>query len=248
MRISLIKKLASVMSAVMAFSLCYIPDTNAKTYSYGDLNDDEKIDGADVNLLSDHLLGKDADIAYWKTADLDLNEKLNVTDLIYLKRLAAFGRYPEIIIQSATEEETTEPSSTETPTQTDTARENVLEVLRLVNEERAKVGAAPLTLNETLVDAAMLRAEEISGYFSHTRPDGTDCFSVLEQYGLDYSYVGENIAAGSRKPSGTMEQWINSQGHYDNIINSRFTEIGIGYVYVPGSEYGYYWVQLFREP
>ena len=92
----------------------------------------------------------------------------------------------------------------------------------------------------------MVRAQELTELFSHTRPDGQDCFSVYSEFGITYYNAGENIAAGSSTPEGVMNQWVNSSGHYANIINSKFTELGVGYVYAPDSPYGYYWVQLFR--
>ena len=60
------------------------------------------------------------------------------------------------------------------------AAENfTVEVLNLVNAERAKVGAAPLRLADDLQAAANIRAREIVQSFSHTRPDGSDCFTVM---------------------------------------------------------------------
>ncbi|MBR1421797.1 MAG: hypothetical protein IJ575_12190 [Selenomonadaceae bacterium] len=119
------------------------------------------------------------------------------------------------------------------------------EILDQVNQERARAGVAPLTLSEDLTYAADIRAEEIVENFSHTRPDGSSCFTVLDN---NYRNVGENIAAGSSTSEGTMNQWMNSPGHRANILNPNFTELGVGYVYRDGSEYGHYWVQLFRRP
>ena len=127
-------------------------------------------------------------------------------------------------------------------------RDKIERIVELVNEERAKDGVAPVTLNETLTDAAMLRAEEITEQFSHTRPDNTSCFTVLKDYNIGYYACAENIAAGNSTADATMNQWVNSSGHYNNLMNSTYTEIGVGVVYAPDSEYGYYWVQLFIKP
>ena len=117
------------------------------------------------------------------------------------------------------------------------------EVLRLVNKERARVGIAPLKLADDLQAATAIRAREIVGYFSHTRPDGTDCFTVMRNRGRT---CGENIAAGNSSASATVEQWMNSDGHRRNILNPAFRELGVGYVYEERSDYQHYWVQLFR--
>ena len=117
------------------------------------------------------------------------------------------------------------------------------EVLRLVNRERAKVGARPLQLSDDLREAASIRAEEITRYFSHTRPDGRDCFTLLKK--RKYT-LGENIAAGSATPEAVVDQWMHSPGHRANILNKKFKELGVGYRYKEGSEYGHYWIQMFR--
>ena len=44
-----------------------------------------------------------------------------------------------------------------------------------------------------------------------------------------------------------MSSWMNSPGHKGNILGANFNHIGIGVVYVEGSSYGYYWVQLFTD-
>lgn len=117
------------------------------------------------------------------------------------------------------------------------------EVLRLVNVERAQYGIAPLRLADDLQNAAAIRAREIVGYFSHTRPDGSSCFTVMRNRGRA---CAENIAAGHSTARDTVEQWMNSQGHRENILNPKYRELGVGYTYDNDSEYGHYWVQLFR--
>lgn len=117
------------------------------------------------------------------------------------------------------------------------------EILSLVNAERQKAGARPLKLAEDLNKGADVRAWEIVKQFSHTRPDGSRCFTVLKNQGRG---VGENIAAGSPSAKKVMENWMNSPGHKANILNPEYKELGVGYTYVNDSEYKHYWVQLFR--
>lgn len=119
------------------------------------------------------------------------------------------------------------------------------EVLRLVNVERMNEGLAPLTMFAAMQTATDIRALEIVESFSHTRPDGTDCFTVFDEVGVNWSSVGENIAAGQQTPAAVMNSWMNSSGHRANILNSGFKHIGVGYTYSQGSAYGAYWVQLF---
>lgn len=123
---------------------------------------------------------------------------------------------------------------------------NIDEVIRLVNEERAKNGLKPLVKNNDLCKAADKRAEEIVMRFDHTRPDGSSCFTVLKEFGITYMAVGENIAAGQQSPVKVMESWMNSPGHRANILSSNFGEIGVGCISGQGG-YGIYWVQIFKD-
>ena len=118
------------------------------------------------------------------------------------------------------------------------------QVLELVNRERAKVGARPLHLAADLQSAAQVRARELTKLFSHTRPDGRPCQSAAS----DSWGIGENIAAGSETPEEVVRQWMNSPGHRRNILDSRYSSLGVGYCYDPNGigGYTYYWVQMFR--
>lgn len=158
-----------------------------------------------------------------------------------MSRLLAYGIQPDTYIDKPT---TPTPDPTPAPSAGADLQTYRNEVLRLVNEERAKVGAAPLTLNEKLCEAAQLRANEITTLFSHTRPDGSECFTALKGTGLTYRTAGENIAAGQSTPASVMNAWMNSSGHKANILNNSFSSIGIGFVKTD-TGYGYYWVQMF---
>ena len=137
-----------------------------------------------------------------------------------------------------TSDPASQPSTTPTPTPTPAADVKA-EVVRLVNEERAKEGLAPLSTLPELDAAADVRAPEVAEYFSHDRPDGTSCFTVLSQCGVSgYRSAGENIARGYPTAEAVVEGWMNSEGHRANILNGNFTHIGVGYQ--DGA-----WVQLF---
>lgn len=116
------------------------------------------------------------------------------------------------------------------------------EVISLVNAERAKYNLAPLTTEKNLSAAALTRAKEIVQSFSHTRPDGTSFSTVLKEHGISYRISGENIAWGQRTPQEVVRGWMNSPGHRANILNERFTSIGVGYHIENGRTY---WTQLF---
>lgn len=119
----------------------------------------------------------------------------------------------------------------------------ILRIVELVNQERKKEGLEPLTLQAEVTEAAQVRAREIATSFSHTRPDGSRCWSALKDAGASYRGAGENIAAGQRTPEAAMESWMGSQGHRANILNEKFTHIGVGY-YQNASGVRY-WCQMF---
>ncbi|MBR2215023.1 MAG: hypothetical protein IJ849_04605 [Selenomonadaceae bacterium] len=140
-------------------------------------------------------------------------------------------------------EEPTRGSDQPTLTATQNEASYAEEVLRIVNEERAKAGAAPLTLAADLNESAQIRAGELPTLFSHTRPDSSDCFTVLKNRGRT---CGENIAAGQSDAELVMDSWMNSEGHRTNILDPKFKELGVGYVLHEGTGYRHFWVQLFR--
>ncbi len=119
----------------------------------------------------------------------------------------------------------------------------VLRVVELVNEERAKVGLKPLTIKENVTEAAQIRAVECTTMFSHTRPNGTSFVTALKEAGVSYRGAGENIAWGQKTPEAVMEAWMNSPGHRANILNEKYTTIGVGY-YQNAAGVNY-WSQLF---
>lgn len=145
---------------------------------------------------------------------------------------------------SATEKDKyTPPATVTTPVTTTPSvsdQDYIAKVLELVNNIRTENGLGTFSTNTSLSNAANTRASEVCQSFSHTRPDGTSCFTVLSDNNISYSTCGENIAQGYTSPQDVVDGWMNSSGHRANILNSSFTTIGIGY---DSSCNG--WVQLF---
>lgn len=116
------------------------------------------------------------------------------------------------------------------------------QVAILVNRERLSKGLQPVKFSPQLSEAANVRSSELRKSFSHTRPDGTSCFTVLKEFDISYVSAAENIAYGQRTPEIVMDAWMNSSGHRANILNKNMEYIGVGVVYNNGI---YYWTQLF---
>ena len=134
------------------------------------------------------------------------------------------------------------PQATFAPSTDSSASSYALQVVDLVNQERAKYGLSALSVDTTLMSAAQKRAVETVKSFSHTRPNGSSFSSVLSEYNYSYRSAGENIAYGQKTPQEVVNAWMNSSGHRANILNSKYTKIGVG-CYKSGSTY--YWSQLF---
>ena len=72
------------------------------------------------------------------------------------------------------------------------------------------------------------------GYFDHTNKAGQSPFQRMQAAGYFGSAMGENIAMGQRSPAEVVNGWLDSDGHCSNIMNSMFTQLGVGY-YLGGS-------------
>lgn len=131
----------------------------------------------------------------------------------------------------ATPTPTATPIPTATPTPSPEPEMSVekmaSEVIRLTNIERVKAGRSPLQYHAGLQRAAMVRAEEITRKFSHTRPDGTTAETVLLDCGVSNG-AGENIAAGQKTPEVVVRAWMNSSGHRATMLNPNAKYIGVG--------------------
>ena len=123
--------------------------------------------------------------------------------------------------------------STEQPVQTDVAAAKQ-DIVDRTNALRRAKDVAALRVNDKLMQAAQVRADEIaaSGVYSHTRPDGRKSNTVT-----DSQYTGENIHSISELylnqqqktlSEAVVELWSNSKAHADNMTSSRYGEIGVG--------------------
>jgi uncharacterized protein YkwD len=120
-----------------------------------------------------------------------------------------------------------------------------VDVIRLVNVERAKAGVGALTNQPQLTQSSQKHSIDMGCKFflSHTGSDGTSPFDRMIGFGYPYATAAENVAAGYATPAEVVTVWMSSDPHRKNILKPDFTEIGIGYVYNPGdsTKYYHYW-------
>lgn len=124
-------------------------------------------------------------------------------------------------------------------------------VVDLTNDERADNNAAPLRRSATLDAAAKLKAQHMAQneYFAHYAPDGTTPWHWFDEAGYVYAHAGENLAIHFTDSAEVVEAWMNSPTHRKNIVDQKFSEIGVGTA--RGEYEGYktvYVVQLFGTP
>jgi len=119
------------------------------------------------------------------------------------------------------------------------------EVLDLVNQERARVQAQPVEWHAEATTAAYGHSIDMDArnFFAHDNPDGDGPGERLRAAGVDWGSYGENIAVGQKTPQDVMAAWMDSDGHRRNILDPRFTHLGIG-VHT-SYEGGPWWTQNF---
>lgn len=102
------------------------------------------------------------------------------------------------------------------------------QIFLLINDEREKQGLDDLDYNEDLQNAVDIRVKECATLFSHTRPDGT--YFDTAAVDIDYTHLGENLIScddHNVTAQQLVEAWMNSKGHRENILDSKFTSTAI---------------------
>jgi len=136
-------------------------------------------------------------------------------------------------------------------------------VQRDCNDGEGLVGPSdPLVWNEALYHSAYEHSQDLaySNTFSHvgsgSKYDKTGKVLNRGSYFderiahngyLDYSSVGENIAAGQDDLEEVITAWLESPAHCANMMSPAFAEVGVAVVVKKESEYGIYWTQNFGD-
>ena len=113
----------------------------------------------------------------------------------------------------------------------------------LTNQERARRGLSPLGCNTR----ALQVARNYCQYMCQTNCFDHHCGNTgpgdrLTNGGIRWSSYGENIAYGQEDHASVMRAWINSPGHYANIVKTSVSEVSVGVYNCGGTNY---WTQVF---
>jgi uncharacterized protein YkwD len=144
----------------------------------------------------------------------------------------------------------------ETPFQSDTPTSMATEVLRLINDERGRLGLKPLAFNTLLVEAADLQAGNMARHSEITTPEDAlrhtlpgvaqpTLASRLDSVAFSARSASENIAYGYDTAAEVVEAWLNSPSHRNNILAPDATQTGIAAR--PNSEGLLFYCQVFAS-
>ena len=116
----------------------------------------------------------------------------------------------------------------------------------MINQERIAAGLNPVKLDLRLASVGRAKANDLkaNNYFDHTSPIYGSPWAMMQQVGLTVGWAGENIS-GNKSVAGSMAALMLSPGHRANILDPRFTYVGVGIAY--GSAYGNLYVQEFLQ-
>ena len=106
------------------------------------------------------------------------------------------------------------------------------EIVRLTNSSRQVNGLPEVKLDSALTQAALLKAADMFArdYWAHTSPIGTQPWYFITQVGYAYRYAGENLARDFSDPDSIVRAWMNSPTHRENLLSSRYQDIGVAVV------------------
>jgi hypothetical protein len=103
------------------------------------------------------------------------------------------------------------------------------DLIDLTNQKRQDNGLTQLEINPNLTSAAMQKAADMinKNYWAHTSPEGRTPWAFFKEVDYQYLYAGENLARDFLDPQSVINAWMKSPTHRDNILSSRYQDVGI---------------------
>jgi uncharacterized protein YkwD len=124
-------------------------------------------------------------------------------------------------------------------------------IVELINEKRVAEGRIAYRVNWRLVASARGYSTDMAcnGARNHIGSDGSTASERIAAQGYTYWYIGENYYIGwgsGGTPEAAFEWWINSTPHLNNIMHTGFQEFGVGYMFDPARNLGFYTINFAR--
>lgn len=225
---------------------------NKEGYTAEKGSSDINSDGGEITLTASYSDNYFTELKYAKNDILEFFRDLDNSNKEYGDILVSFtlktvyidvvddGDYAKIFLSYDCDAEYDYPDLDEA-----TKKKYVKRIFELVNKEREKAGVAPLVLNEKLCDMATVKVKEMNEmeYFAHESPVYGSPSEMAKAFGITDRGCGENLA-GSSTPESAMDAWMSSKGHRANILNPKYTQIGIA-CHIESSSGSVLWVQEF---
>lgn len=106
------------------------------------------------------------------------------------------------------------------------------ELINLTNAQRAKYKLPNLAENDLLNQAALEKAKNMfeENYWAHYSPSGKNPWGFITGSGYKFSFAGENLARNFYNSDEVVAAWMASPSHKENIVSSKYKEIGIAVV------------------
>lgn len=106
------------------------------------------------------------------------------------------------------------------------------EIIRLTNIQRQSTGLNPVNEDPQLDQAAARKAADMFArdYWAHVSPIGTEPWAFISDAGYVYRYAGENLARDFSDPNSVVTAWMNSPSHRDNLLSTRYVDVGVAVV------------------
>jgi len=106
------------------------------------------------------------------------------------------------------------------------------EIYTMINDGRNDNGVIALSMNEKLSEIARKKAEDMinKNYFAHENPEGKMIWDMISRDEYPYIYIGENLAMNFTSAQSAHKALMLSPTHRKNILNPRYSEIGIAVV------------------
>lgn len=212
-----LKKSIAVFSSALIYGLLITSQfsVSAANFRNGDATDDGIVDIYDAIAICKHILNKPALTgSNLKYADYNKDGNVDIYDAIGISRL--------ILCES-----------------------KLNEVASLINMKRLMENKPELEIDYNITDAAMKRAAELPQKWSGSkRPDGSGFQTIFNEFGIDYEYCANSIAAVPATPKDLFQAMMDNNEVKSNILDSKYKKVGIGY-YKSNDIYKHYWAILF---
>jgi len=158
---------------------------------------------------------------------------INTLYLQMTQNLPQFEKIPVNFLINQVQQQVSLPPPLRVEEQTQESFLTKAGVIRWTNSQRAANGLPPLAQNQKLSATALAKAQDMlkNQYFAHVSPLGIGAAELAKNAGYEFLAIGENLAMGDFADDQTLVgAWMDSPGHRANILNSKYTEIGVAVI------------------